>query len=251
MLKGRKIVPFRDTTHLMVEGHEGWLDISKNVYDIGEKVKAKFKWGHNMKADGLCSSEGLSAWITRPSGEKAAQNLIPGEGLYYETSFLSKEIGFYEILVQKEGMYSITRDGKYLAGSRKENPEADQAIAYTQYAWCPAQVGSTIRDIPACTGCNLCVLQLNHYDYQVGQDLHIKILFKAEPLPEAEVTIARMGADGYFSETKRTDSQGALIITPDSAGQHILIARYVDEKDKLEGEYDKRSYTSVFTFVVN
>ncbi|MDO9574093.1 MAG: DUF4198 domain-containing protein, partial [Candidatus Contubernalis sp.] len=201
--------------------------------------------------DGLCSSEGLSAWITKPSGQKEGQSLIPGEGLYYVLYFSAKEIGYYDFVVKKEAVYSIDAEGKYMAGSKKENPEAVQGIAYTQYSRCLVRVGNTEKEIPSGTHCNLCISQLAHYNYQAGNELQVELSFKDEVLPGVEVIIAGEGPEGSFSETKITDSQGILNITPVSTGQHILIARHVDEDDKKEGEYDKRNYTSVFSFTVN
>lgn len=251
MVTGKKINFFRDTTHLMVEGHEGWLEVNENISSPGERVNAQFKWGHNMQTDGLCSTEGLSAWIINPKGEKVQQALVPGEGLYYEMSFTPEEGGCYDLTVQKEAVYCITADGKYLPGSRKDNPQAEQGVAYTQCARCLVQVGNKEMAVPVTPPCNLLFSQLNQYNFQVGNELQVKVLFKGEPLGETEVIMARMGAGGYSSQVKSTDGEGLISIVPDLAGKYILVTRHMDEKDQEEGEYDKRSYTSVYSFTVS
>ncbi|MBF7082449.1 hypothetical protein IT084_05580 [Desulfallas sp. Bu1-1] len=52
---------FKDTTHLMVYGHESWLELAGSHGHVGENVTVYLKWGHNMQVDGLAGKEEMKA----------------------------------------------------------------------------------------------------------------------------------------------------------------------------------------------
>ncbi len=172
---------FKDTTLLMIGGHEGWLELPKNCYDLGERVKARFKWGHNMKMDGLCSLSGLTAWLVNSREEKRKFNLVPGEGLYYEFSFLPEETGFMELLIQHEGIISITVDGKHVWGSRKEHPDAREALAFTQYAKSMVKVGSSLEDNFISSEKNLDLIPVEYGSIKIGDRASFQVFLKITP----------------------------------------------------------------------
>ena len=43
----------KDTTHLLVYGHEGWLEEYPSHYHLGDPIMVKMQWGHNLAVDGL------------------------------------------------------------------------------------------------------------------------------------------------------------------------------------------------------
>lgn len=41
-----------DTTHLVIQGHEGWMEFRSSHGHHGSPVEVLFKWGDRMKSDG-------------------------------------------------------------------------------------------------------------------------------------------------------------------------------------------------------
>lgn len=69
---------WRDTTDLMVYGHEGWLELTGSHGHEGKDFEVHFKYGHNLRPDGLTRKEGLKAWLANPDGEVKEINLAVG-----------------------------------------------------------------------------------------------------------------------------------------------------------------------------
>ncbi len=241
---------FRDTTLLMVGGHEGWLEMEKNQYQVGETIQARFKWGHNMQTDGLCAREGLSAFLIDAAGEKEELDLFPGDGLFYELSQVSPKEGVWELFVQHDGIISITQEGKHVWGSREEHPDARETLAFTQYAKSLVTVGEKLTDHTVNHSHTLDIIPLQMNELKTGQSLHYKVMFKNNPLIQTEITVACNGQNGYQSTVEKPDNNGKFKLVPEEQGNYLLLIRFMDEEDSVDGLYDKRSYTCVNTFTL-
>ena len=106
--------PYRDTTHLMVQGHEGWLEVNNTHYHAGAPVEVLFKWGHNMKVDGLCQKERLVAYAFDPEGTKRMLSINDRDEESYAISFMPEREGYYQVVVEQNGIVTLTVDGKHL-----------------------------------------------------------------------------------------------------------------------------------------
>ena len=53
----------KDTTHLLVYGHEGWLEEYPSHYHLGDPIMVKMQWGHNLAVDGLPNKDYLKHHI--------------------------------------------------------------------------------------------------------------------------------------------------------------------------------------------
>ena len=77
----------KDTTHLLVYGHEGWLEEYPSHYHLGDPIMVKMQWGHNLAVDGLPNKDYLKH---RNENE---ENLLN----YYLNAYLNPE-SFYETI---------------------------------------------------------------------------------------------------------------------------------------------------------
>ncbi|MEW5919622.1 MAG: DUF4198 domain-containing protein [Bacillota bacterium] len=246
----RKGFFIHDTTLRMYYGHEGWLEPARNNYQVGERANVCFKWGHNMEVDGICSLERLQAWLTDPALQKKPCTLLPGDGLYYELSLRGEGAGFYQLLVQHDGMLSITADGSHALGSRREHPSALEALAFTQYSKCLLKFGEA-GAIPPFAKTNLDLLPLDWEGLKMGTPAVFQVFFKDKALEQGEVTFARSGKEGSPRiDVVELGKDGKITVTPDLEGNYLLLVRHKDETDREEGVYDKRSYTCVFSFTL-
>lgn len=77
----QKISAFcRDTTHLIVCGHEPWLEPAGSHGHVGENVTVYLKWGHNMQVDGLAGKGEMKALVVHPGGYRQWQEMTGGDG---------------------------------------------------------------------------------------------------------------------------------------------------------------------------
>jgi uncharacterized GH25 family protein len=111
---------FRDTTHLVFHGHEGWLEFKSNHGHKGSPVEVFFKWGHNMKADGLCRKEILKSYLIDPNGEKSNLDMSESEGTAYKIAFTPEQEGIYRPVVEADGITTVTVDKQYLSVPKKD-----------------------------------------------------------------------------------------------------------------------------------
>lgn len=241
----------QDTTLRMYYGHEGWLEQDRNYYEVGERANVRFKWGHNMEVDGLCALERLQAWLTGPDLQKTPCTLLPGAGVYYELSFRGDKAGFYQLMVQHDGMLSITADGGHALGSRKEHPNALEALAFTQYSKCLLKFGNDTVFVPEFAKTKLDLLPLDWEGLKTDSPATFQVLFKEKPLEQGEVTVVRSGKEAPARiDVMELRKDGKITFTPDPGGNYLLLVRHKDETDRQEGVYDKRSYTCVFSFTL-
>ena len=67
----------KDTTHLLVYGHEGWLEEYPSHYHLGDPIMVKMQWGHNLAVDGLPNKDYLKHHIYAPDGTCAEASAEP------------------------------------------------------------------------------------------------------------------------------------------------------------------------------
>ncbi|MGI6078493.1 MAG: hypothetical protein ACOYCB_10110 [Fastidiosipilaceae bacterium] len=78
---------WRDTTDLMVYGHEGWLELTGSHGHEGRDFEVHFEYGHNLQTDGLTRKEGLKALLVNPAGEVKEIALAVGGPEHYSLTF--------------------------------------------------------------------------------------------------------------------------------------------------------------------
>lgn len=241
----------RDTTHLVIRGHEGWLDVSRVHYHPGAPVEVFFKWGHNMKPDGLCQKERLQAYLVDPEGIKENLNLYDHDDLSYALSFTPAKEGFYQVVVEQDGIVTVTVDGKYLLLPKKDCQFPLEAAAFTQYARAIIPVGHDLEGEVRPAGNALELAPLLWKTWRAGDRLRLHALFRGQPVAGVKITFV----DGDSPDVgeplvKETGEDGLVDFTLSESGRYLILARYVDETDAKEGYYDQRRFTATLPLLV-
>jgi hypothetical protein len=123
-----------DTTHLVIQGHEGWMEFRSSHGHHGSPVEVLFKWGDRMKSDGLCKKKLLKAYMIDPNGNKTDLSVEDHDETSYKLSFTPESAGLYRAAVVVDGVTTVTVDGQYLDIPKKECEFPLESIAFTQYA---------------------------------------------------------------------------------------------------------------------
>lgn len=240
---------FRDTTDLMVYGHEGWLECSHTHGHPGKKAEVLLKWGHNMQADGLCRKEGLKAWVINPEGEKAELDVAEGSPDYYLLSFVPEKEGLYRVVAQLENFYSIDIEGKHRQGSRRECPDAVESVAYTQIYSTVVPVGHGLTGNVCPAGTLMEIGPKEWLGWQAGSDLELEVSMNQLPMADQEVIMAVNGPEGYNSSRITTDKKGSARVNLQNPGKYLFLAR-TSFPDQVAGSHEKRQVTGTLTVLV-
>lgn len=239
----------RDTTDLMVYGHEGWLELTSSHGHKGGDFEVHLKYGHNMQSDGLARKERIKAWLVTPTGE--ARDIVLGEGgsEYYSLNLPTPEEGFYQVVTVNNGNYVLDQEGKYQRGTRKEHPNASNAIYYNQFAQVLVPVGHDLEGVPRKANMPLEIVAPLWKQWRAGDEINLQLQFRGEPLDGVAVDIACKGPGGYNKWQLMTGSKGEINITAQNPGYYLIVARYRIPEGEA-GVYDETSFTATFWFMV-
>jgi uncharacterized GH25 family protein len=248
-MSNKRNIIWRDTTDLMVYGHEGWLEMTSSHGHEGEDFEVHFKWGHNMKTDGLARKEGIKAWVVTPAGEEKEVLLADGSMDYYTLNFPTPVDGYYQLVTTNTGNFVLSKDGKHLRGTRREHPDAAQAIYYNQYAQVFVPVGHDIEGVPPRLDTPLEIIAPIWKQWRAGNIINLQLLFRGEPLDGVAVDMACNGPSGYRQWQEMTDSKGGICLTARDPGYHLMVVRHRVPEGKA-GVYDDTSFTATLWFMV-
>lgn len=238
-----------DTTHLMVEGHEIWLEIAGSHGHAGTRTEVYVKWGHNMQGDGLLRKENLAALLVTPSGEK--QDLAPlnGGSDYCTLRFTPQEEGYYHIVAKNTGNYAVDIDGRTHEGTRREHPEAVEAICYVQYAQIFAAIGHDFQGMPERVETILEIVPNLWRHWRAGDEIPLALAFRGRGAGGVTVDVACIGPDGYRHWRETTGADGRFTVGVRDPGRYLVVARHlVSEPVRLV--CDKLSFTTTLSLMV-
>ncbi len=248
-MKEKQNVALCDTTDLMVYGHEPWLEMGGSHGHAGGSVEVYVKWGHNMRTDGLFRKEGMDALVVAPGGEREELTLADGGPDYYILRFPTPVGGFYHVVTKNTGSYVLDNEGKYHQGTRREHPDAAQAIFYIQYAQAFVPVGHDLEGIPRRAGMPLEIIPIVWKQWRVGDEISLQVQFRGEPLDGVALDAACNGPGGYRQWQEITGGDGRISLQARDPGRYLVVARYrVPERE--EGVYDALSLTATLFFFV-
>jgi len=240
---------FRDTTQLMVYGHESWLELAGSHGHVGENVTVYLKWGHNMQVDGLARKEVIKALVVHPGGDKEDIQVADGGPEYYVLNFNALVNGLYHVITNITGNYVIDKDGKFQKGTRKEYPDATKATFYNQFAQVIVPVGHDLEGIPQKAEMPLEIQPETWKQWRLGDDINFQVFFRGEPLDGTVVDVACSGPGGYRQWQEMTGGDGRLTLQAKEPGRYLLIARHRIPEGE-EGVYDELSFTATYAFMV-
>lgn len=239
---------FRDTTDLMVYGHEPWIEMGATHGHTGEEASLYMKWGHNMKTDGLARREGMAARVIHPDGKKEDVFIQDGSPEYYLLKFVPHTEGFYHVVTQNEGRYVIDARGKYCPGTRKDYPDAVKAVYYVQFAQAIVPAGHDLEGTPQSSGAPLEIRAELWKNWRAGDVLNLSLYNRGEPLDGIIVDLAVDGPSGYRQWQKMTGTGGTFSVQAEEPGRYIAIARH-----RVPGDgdnFDEISFTVTLAFMV-
>lgn len=240
---------FKDTTHLMVYGHESWLELAGSHGHVGENVTVYLKWGHNMQVDGLARKEEMKALVVHPNGDKKDIQVAGGGPEYYVLNFNAQVTGLYHVISNITGNYVIDNEGKFQKGTRKDYPDAAKATFYNQFAQVIVPVGHDLEGTPPKADIPLEIQPEMWKQWRLGDEINFQIIFRGEPLDGTAVDVAYSGPGGYRQWQEMTGRDGRLALQAREPGRYLLIARCrVPEGE--EGVYDELSLTATFALMV-
>lgn len=239
----------KDTTHLMVYGHEPWLEMGGSHGHEGEDVELHLKWGHNMRADGLARREGMSAFVVYPGGSREELMVSDGCPEFHVLRFNPPVEGLYHVVVRNVGSYVLDRQGTYLRGTRREYPEAAKAVYYIQFAQYVVPVGHHPEGTPQAPGADLEIRPAAWKQWRAGETLPLAVYYHGEPLDGIAVDAAVNGPGGYRQWQDLTGPAGVLALRAAEPGRYLAIARH-RVPERKEGVYDELSLTATLAFMV-
>jgi len=246
-MKEKQNVTLYDTTDLMVYGHEPWLEMAGSHGHAGGNVEVQVKWGHNMQTDGLARKEGMAALVVAPGGEKEDLTLADGGPDYYTLRFPTPISGFYHVVAKNTGSYVLDKEGKHHQGTRREHPDAAQAIFYNQYAQTFVPVGHDLEGVPQRAGMPLEIIPAVWKQWRVGDEISLQVQFRGEPLDGAALDVACNGPGGYRQWQEMTGADGRVNLQAGEPGRYLVVARHRLPEGE-EGVYDALSLTATLFF---
>lgn len=242
---------FRDTTDLLVYGHEGWLESYPSHYHAGDPVMAKLKWGHNMEDDGLPRMKELDYRAYAPDGIFAEMKVEEGGDFWFDLTGDTDQEGFYTVVTLYDNCYARFGEDRYKRGSRKENPDADEVLDYCQCAMTCISVGHHHETVVApLKGLPVSLMPTTGPKYTVGHEIVFQLTVDDQPQAENDTVLVYRGENGLTETTVTSDDKGQFHITLEKAGMYCLIAR-VKRDVKKDGEYDGQSLTATHCFRVH
>lgn len=248
-MKEKQKVALCDTTDLMVYGHEPWLEMAGSHGHAGGSVEVYVKWGHNMQTDGLARKDGMAALVVNPGGEKEELTLAGGGPGYYTLRFPTPADGFYHVVTKNTGSYVLDKEGKFHQGTRREHPDAAQAVFYNQYAQTFVPVGHDPEGVPRRAGTPLEIIPAVWKQWRVGDEIGLQVQFRNDPLDGAALDVACNGPGGYRQWQEMTGGDGRINLQAREPGRYLVVARHrVPEGE--EGVYDALSLTATLCFFV-
>ena len=230
---------FRDTTHLVIHGHEGWLEFRSSHGHHGSPVEVFFKWGHNMKVDGLCRKEILKSYLIDPNGKKSDLEIGDPDGNAYKITFTPQQAGLYRPVVEADGITTVTVDGQYLSVPKKDC-----------YASVIIPVGHDLEGDVQSVGGNLELLPISWKPWRAGDTMELQVKAKGSLAAGTDVALINGMAEGEEPVLKEADSEGKVAFTFEKPGFYLALVRYADNDDSKEGYYDRRNYTATLHILV-
>lgn len=242
---------YRDTTHKLVHGHEGWLEDYISHYHAGDPIMAMLKWGHNCENDGLPKMDQLTYHVCAPDGTISDVKVELGGENFFDLTADTNQEGFYTFITKYNNCWAKygEADEDYKLGDRTQHPDAEEVHNYCQYATICVSVGhhheTEMYQIP---GMEISILPTTGPDYQHGHNVTFQLLVKGKPAANHEVLLVHLGDDQLTETTVTTDDSGMVSVCPQEKGTYCMIARALDHTADPDGKFEATNYTATHCF---
>ncbi len=233
----------------IVKGHEIWMEYKGCHGHLNEKMNVSVKYGHNMRVDGTADIKKLKVFAVDSEGIRQEVELNKCEEEVI-ASFIPEKNEPYTLLAEYDaGIYTVTEDGKWYHGSKRNYKDVKDSGYYLLYAKIivPVGHGCAVEEYNLAIGNELEIIpELKHF--HVGDEITLKVLYEDKPL-EAEINATFNSHNGKdYAIKEKTDSKGKARIKLNKGGNWMFLVRHEDP-DKGTGDYDKKVITAILTIM--
>jgi uncharacterized GH25 family protein len=211
-----------------VSAHMLWLNANKYAPKTGETVYIEIGFGHQYPREELVKPGRMEAvYAIAPDGEKIdLEKVFPS---FYK--FTPKSKGTYLIMgAFKSGFVSKTTDGRIM-GNKKTLENVVSCFAFRMTASALINCGGSGGDTEIQSDEDLQIVAMkNPEDLKPGDSLPVKVLFKNEPLADAEIKatcqLCETGKDSHWVHETKSDSKGMANIRLSTGGPWVFFVSH-------------------------
>ena len=246
---------FRDTTHKLVHGHEGWMEDFISHYHAGDPIMAMLKWGHNCQSDGMAKMDTMTYTVCAPDGTIEPVKCELGDEDCYDLTADTLEEGYYTFIATYDNCWAQYGEGDddWKFGDRKQFSDAMNVYNYNQYATLIVPVGHFHeREMYTIPSMRLSVLPTTGSDYQETHKIDFRVILEGKPLPNHPAIVVRLLDDGSTVEQEvQSDENGIISYVPEQKGTYVIIVRAKDDVQDPDGRYEGTRFTATHGFRVS
>ncbi|HIE12214.1 MAG TPA: DUF4198 domain-containing protein [Desulfotomaculum sp.] len=239
-----------------VQGHEIWILPEAGHGHRGHELGLRIFYGHAMHPDGRADPSRLKAWAVDPGGDTLRLPVEEGRDDCRVIRLLPEREGLWAIVAENDvGPFVLTKGGLYKPGTRKDYPEAREAVYYYQYAktylkvghFC-APCGDLVKQADVSFLGNELEIVLPPQDYRLDNKVEIQVRYRGAPLPQAVLCAAWSLSDKRDWPVRTvTDAAGRAHVTLSAPGHWLFYVRHADDGRGVPGEYERRVMSATFS----
>ena len=214
--------------------HFMWVETSPTG-KINQKQEVKVFFGEytyglqeKVAGEAFAKMKNFEVWAVAPNGEKTVLQLQPGES-FYSGYFTPKTNGTYTIVLNNNKIDVI------------DYTQYDFGIFKTHYhATVKTEIGGKPAESAAVNADGLTVVDATAKEAKAKGETTLKILYKGQPIKEAEVTV--FVAD-QWSKKLYTDAKCLVKFTMPWDTKYVV---EVTKKEEVPGKYNGKDYQFIW-----
>ncbi len=216
------------------QAHYLWIETAPTG-KIGKEQEVRVYFGEytyglqeEVRGEGFEKVKKFKVWVIAPNGEKTELAFEPKEK-YYSASFTPESAGTYTIALNNDEIEVI------------DYTQYDFGIFKTHYhSVAKVVVKGGLRNTAANNPEGLTIVDHSKNAIEKGAEQTLQVLYKGEPLAEAEVIV--FVAD-LWSKELETDEQGKVTFKLPWETKYII---EVSKKEEVPGNYNGQDYEFIY-----
>jgi len=218
----------------IVRGHEVWIEYDMHSISQGDRAECKLCFGHNMKSESAVEIEKVKPIVFDIRGKQYGANIGAG-GDHLLVRFTPKREGYHTMGIDyNSGILNLPHPGL-------EGPKY-----YHQYTKTIIPVGRCQEEYDLIVGHELEIIPLDYQQYNVGDDILLKVLYDGHKLAGATVYAIYVGNEDNPIEVQ-TDNEGRIAIELEKSGKWMFKVMHRDTEKSAQDRYDEKVMTATFT----
>lgn len=214
--------------------HFMWVETNPNG-KIGQKQEVKVFFGEynygiteKVGEEAFNKMKDFDVWVVSPAGEKTKIDMKPGD-VFYSGSFEPKTNGTYTVVMNNNKIDVI------------DYTQYDFGIFKTHYhATAKVEVGNSASETAAVNNDGMAVVDMTKKVHAQNGEAVFKILYKGQPLKEAEVTVF---ITDQWAKKVYTDENGVIKFSLPWGVKYIM---EVTKKEEVAGKYNGKDYQFIW-----